>query len=141
MAEIRLRVAFGLCERSQIFGETPSMPYTARRTLAGFEDPALLRRALDATLTDAVRVQDVARVCSSRPRPIRRVEGWRMSVATAVRRIEAGTEHYYTSVGSKRADVQAVKVVPKHIRTVADNAWLDNLLSLPAVPQHFKLYT
>jgi len=34
-------------------------------------------------------------------------------------------------VGRDAADVQVVNASPKHIRTVADGKWADNLLALP----------
>lgn len=44
---------------------TPADRSIALGALANFEDPAVLRRALDATLTDTVRVQDILRVIFS----------------------------------------------------------------------------
>lgn len=55
--------------------------------------------------------------------------GWRYSVADAIRRINARTDSFYTSVGGRTADVGVVD--GRYLRTYANGQWNDNLLSLP----------
>lgn len=61
--------------------------------------------------------------------------GWRWTRADVVQSIEARTNTFFTLEGNKRAEVAVVQGPRgKYLRTVADNAWTDNLLALSACP-------
>jgi Protein of unknown function (DUF3892) len=61
--------------------------------------------------------------------------GWRWTRQEVIESIEAGTNSFYTFVGSKRADVAVVHGLNgKYVRTRADGQYNDNLLALPECP-------
>ena len=50
--------------------------------------------------------------------------------------IDSGTNTFFTMVGGRRADIRVVRETGKapYLRTYADGAWSNNLLSLPECP-------
>lgn len=60
---------------------------------------------------------------------------WKWPVADVVRSIEATTNTFYTLVNGNRSNIGVVNgPTGKYLRTYADSAWNDNLLSLPQCP-------
>jgi len=71
--------------------------------------------------------------------------GWKLSRETAIQRIEANTEGYYTvnQATGKKAMVGVVREPGKapYLRTHADGYYNDNLLALPECGSECKLHT
>ena len=58
--------------------------------------------------------------------------GWRWTCDQVIASIEAKTNTFFTLVNGNRAEVGVVNgPTGKYVRTYADGAWNDNLLSLP----------
>lgn len=58
--------------------------------------------------------------------------GWRWPVADVIRSIEAKSNTFYVKVGTNRVEIGVVNGPNgKYLRTYANKAWTDNLLSLP----------
>ena len=64
--------------------------------------------------------------------------GWRLDKETAIERIDAGKEQYFTvdRPTGKKVYIGVVRPADKapYLRTHADGKWNDNLLALPACP-------
>ena len=61
--------------------------------------------------------------------------GWSESEDVAIRKIEAGTESYYTHVNGRQANVIVASYSGrKYLKTENDGYSPDNLLSLPECP-------